>query len=216
MEKIIVANHKMYLESKDVDNYVKRINNATFNVDLYLAPSSIYLSKFNSNNYTLTAQDVSIFNNGSYTGEISAKELKDIGVNAVIIGHNERRLNFNEDSDIINKKIKNALENDLKVILCINENNTIDELNKDLYDINEKDVIIAYEPTYSVGTGKVDDVDSIKIVIDSIKENFNTKVLYGGSVDKENIRKIINICDGVVIGKKSLDVVYFTELLKLF
>ena len=216
MEKIIVANHKMYLESKDVDNYVKSINNTTFNVDLYLAPSNIYLSKFNSNKYTLTAQDVSIFNNESYTGEISAKELKDIGVNAVIIGHNERRLNFNEDSDIINKKIKNALENDLKVILCINENNTIDELNKDLYGINEKDVIIAYEPTYSVGTGKVDDINSIKTVIDLIKENFNTKVLYGGSVDKENILKIINICDGVVIGKKSLDVDYFTEILKLF
>ena len=81
----------------------------------------IYLNQFKSNNYKLTAQDLSCNNNGSFTGEISAKQLKSIGVDSVIIGHIERRKNFNETDEIINKKIKLAIKNNLNVILCIGE-----------------------------------------------------------------------------------------------
>lgn len=216
MEKIVIANHKMYLKNEDVVNYVNIINNLSFNVNLYIAPSNIYLSKFKSNKYHLTAQDVSIYLDGSHTGEISSKELREIGVDSVIIGHNERRIGFNENSEIINKKIKNALKNNLKVILCINENDTINELKRDLKNINYNDFIIAYEPTYSVGTGKAEEIEKIKEKIAEIKNNFDLKVIYGGSVNKENISNIVKICDGVIIGKMSLNVKYFTELLNLF
>lgn len=216
MEKIIVANHKMYLKNKDVIEYVNVLNNASFNVDLYIAPSNIYLSNFRSKKYNLTSQDISIYNEGAHTGEISAKELKEIGVNSVIVGHHERRINFNEDSQIINKKIQNALKNNMKVILCISEFDTFNELDRDLKNVDLSNIIIAYEPSYSIGTGKVDDINKIKEVIDKIKNKYKTKVIYGGSVDKENISNIVKICDGVIIGKMSINVKYFTELLNLF
>lgn len=217
MEKIIIGNLKMNLNEKDVEKYVIKINNELYNnVDLYIAPSSIYLEQFKSDKYHLTAQDVSEFSKDSYTGEISATQLKSIGVDSVIIGHNERRKFFSEDSNVINNKIRNALENDLKVILCIGTNNTLKELELDLKDIiNLKDIIIAYEPEYAIGRGKCADISEIKDMICKIKEKYNTKVVYGGSVNLNNIREIVKVSDGVIVGKMSLNVEDFKKMIKL-
>ena len=232
MAKIVVGNLKMNLTEKEVDRYLDVINKEDFeNINLFLAPSYIYLEKFKSNKYNLTAQDVSLFYDGSYTGEVSATQLSSIGVKSVIIGHSERRTLFSEDSKIINEKIKKSLKNNLKVILCVGEakkdnvettkKNILEELKKDLDGISDiENIIIAYEPFYAISSGKSADVDNIKEVVNEIKSyaskiyNKNIKVIYGGSVDEENIEKIVSICDGAMIGKMSLNAEKFVNLMK--
>ena len=174
MEKIVVANLKMNFEEQDVLNYIQKINEEKFNnIDLYIAPTSIYLEKFKSDNYHLTSQDVSMYINGSYTGEISAKQLNSIGVDTVIIGHSERRNIFNENSEIINNKIKNAILNNLKVILCVGDNDTLNELERDLDNVDLKNIIIAYEPEYAIGSGKCASLSEINNAICKIKKKYN-------------------------------------------
>ena len=123
MSKIVVGNLKMSLTKHQVEDYVSIINKEKFeNVDLILCPSFIHILMFNSKNYSVGAQNVFYEQLGPYTGEISAMQLKEIGVNYVIIGHSERRTIFNETNSIINKKINACLDNNIKVILCIGEN----------------------------------------------------------------------------------------------
>lgn len=231
MEKIVVGNMKMNLNEEEIDEYVYKISKYNHsNIELFLAPSFIYLEKFKSGKFNLTAQDVSIFYDGSYTGEISASQLKSIGVNSVIIGHSERRKFFNETSTIINEKLKQAFFQKLKPILCIGEDeiNSLEdtfkilklELENDLVniDINE-DLIVAYEPVYAIGTGTVIDIERIKFIINKLNQYFydkyekNIKIIYGGSVNEKNIEDIVKICDGVIVGKMSLNVEKFMNLI---
>lgn len=231
MEKIVVGNMKMNLTEDEINEYVYKINKYDYsNIDLFLAPSFIYLEKFKSGRFNLTAQDVSIFYDGSYTGEISASQLKSIGVNSVIIGHSERRKLFNETSNIINEKLKQAFSQGLKSILCIGEEekNSLDdtfeilkcELEKDLIDIDvNEDLIVAYEPVYAIGTEYIVDIENIKFIINKLKQYFydkyekNIKIIYGGSVNEKNIEDIVKICDGVIVGKMSLNVENFMNLI---
>lgn len=221
MEKIVVANLKMNLNEIEISKYVKEIDNfKEENIDLYIAPSFIYLDKFISKKYHLTAQNVSSDKNGSFTGEVSSSQLKSIKVDSVIIGHSERRNLFLEDYKIINKKVKNALKENLKVILCIGEkeendlSNMFEELRKDLKDIDLNNIIIAYEPEYSIGKGVSASLSHIKNVYNRIKKEYNTKIIYGGSVTEKNIVEICNITDGVMIGKSSLNASNLLNMIK--
>ena len=221
MEKIVVANLKMNLEENDIKEYLSVIKDFdNKNIDFYVAPSYIYLNEFLSRNYHLTAQNVSCNIDGAYTGEISSIQLKSIGVDSVIIGHSERRNIFNEDYKIINEKVIHSLNQDLKVILCIGEKNENDlnamfeELDKDLKNANLDNIIIAYEPEYSIGTGVSASITHIKNVTKKIKEKYNVKVIYGGSVDEENIAEICRITDGVIIGKMSLNAPRLLNMMK--
>lgn len=231
MEKIVVGNLKMNLTELDVEKYLEIINKEDFNdIKLFIAPSYIYLEKFKSDKYNLTAQNVSLFYDGAYTGEISASQLNSIGVKSVIIGHSERRNLFNEDSNIINEKIKKSLSNNLNVILCVGENekedidivkkNIINELKEDLKDISDvENIIVAYEPVYAISSDNSADLEDIKNVVDGIKNylfatyNKNINVIYGGSVNENNIEDIVDICDGVIVGKMSLNAENFVNLI---
>lgn len=225
MEKIVVANLKMNLEENDAINYVKVINSKKYNVNLFIAPSNIYLERFKSNNYNLTAQNVSSYEDGDYTGEVSAKQLKSLGASAVIIGHSERRKLFNETNEDINNKIKIALENDLIVLLCIGsdfkslskEKEYIDnELSKDLMGISDySNIIIAYEPELYIGTGNSLEIENISEIYKYIKEKYNMKVIYGGSVSLKNTNEIVNACDGIIVGKMSQKASEFVKLLDI-
>lgn len=236
MSKIVVGNLKMSLTKHQVEDYVSIINKEKFeNVDLILCPSFIHILMFNSKNYSVGAQNVFYEQLGPYTGEISAMQLKEIGVNYVIIGHSERRTIFNETNSIINKKINACLDNNIKVILCIGENKEQKDSNETsnvlkkqieeaLYGINSsnlQNIIIAYEPVYSIGTGNALTKEEIKSNILYIKSiinsNFNSdcKIIYGGSVNKENVNDIIDVCDGIMVGKMSNDAKEFIKLLDI-
>lgn len=235
MSKIVVGNMKMSLTKYQIESYIDIIDRKKFdNIDLILCPSYIYMPWFESKSYSLGAQNVFYMQTGPYTGEISPMQLKDIGVKYSIIGHSERRILFNETDEIINKKVNACLEEGINVILCIGENQEQKDMKKTSVIIKKqiihalsnikrehlKNIIIAYEPVYSIGTGKTLSTDEIESNIKFIKNILNNtydyecKVIYGGSVTENNIKNIIEVCDGVMIGKISSNIEQFMELIK--
>ena len=165
---------------------------------------------------------------GAYTGSINSLMLKNVGAKFVIIGHSENR-NAGETNKLINLKIKSALKSGLKVIFCIGE--TLKEkrkkitkqvLNKQIkLGLNKikdkKNVIIAYEPVWSIGSGIVPKTNELFEIVNFIKKNYTKyKVLYGGSVNPKNINelKTINNIDGYLIGGASQDYKKFIDIIK--
>lgn len=214
MSKLVLANLKMYQSTKEeVNNYINKLKEVKDKFIVF--PSVIYLEKFIQNNFTCGAQNASAYNPGPYTSEVSIHSLKDIGIKYVLLGHSEVRQNMAEDDELINRKIKQAINNNLKVILCIgeslegyNQNQTKDIIKNQIYkalkDVSGE-VIISYEPVWAIGSGKTPTNNEIEDITNYIKSlfNYDVKVLYGGSVSEENINtlsKIPNI-DGFLIGK---------------
>jgi len=165
---------------------------------------------------------------GPFTGYINCSMLKNAGAKFVIIGHSENR-KTGETNKIINLKIKSALKSGLKVIFCVGE--TIQEkrkkitkqvlkkqINLGLNKVkNTKNILIAYEPVWSIGTGIVPKSKELFDTINFIKKNFKKyKVLYGGSVNPKNILelKLINNIDGFLIGGASHDTNKFIDIIR--
>ncbi|MDD3048738.1 MAG: triose-phosphate isomerase [Bacilli bacterium] len=238
MKKIIVLNLKMNLNYEEALSYVSDIKNKISDVfNTIFCPSFIYLDLFKASNYKLGAQNVYYPEKGAFTGEVSASQLKSMGIHYAIVGHSERRKYFNEDNKLVGNKIAFCLKEGLSPILCIGE--TIEEKqlkktasvlkNQIFYALKDadkdliNDIIIAYEPVWAIGSGKTPSILEIEDAIEYIKNNIktiydvNAKVLYGGSVNKENIKDIIKIknLDGVLIGSSSIDAKYLIEMLDL-
>ena len=227
---LIIANWKMNL-CNDADKIF-----LPKNIDLLIAPPYTHLSTI-STEYKLCAQDVSKhdYEKGSFTGEVSASMLRQMGCKYCIVGHSERRLYFNEDTADIAKKIKNLNQYNITPIICIGETIKIKEegsttsfLIKELEEIlkdsnNNDNFMIAYEPVWAIGSGIVATIAEITEVAESLSaylmKKFEKKiqVVYGGSVNKESINSIlkINNIDGVLIGGACLDTNKFNEILKM-
>ena len=227
--------------SSEAFEFAKEINEFEFNkVDVLLAPSFVTLESLRKNlkdEIKVAGQNVSQFDDGAYTGEVSTSMLKDIGVDDVIIGHSERREKFLESDEIINAKVKKALEDDLSVILCLGESLEIKEEGREVDFVrvellnsldgvkNIEKVTIAYEPIWAIGTGKTcssEDAEKmcreIRNIIDEKYGEVSQKIriLYGGSVKPSNAGEILskeNI-DGVLVGGASLKARDFIEIIK--
>ena len=223
--KYLVCNFKNKLLKDDILKYNISLGEIETKIKLVLCPPSIYLSYFNKSGYELGVQDISSFMDRTITGEIEASQVKSLGATYVIIGHSERRIYKHEiNIDFINK-INNALENNLKVIYCIGETlsdkengNTFQVLEKQisevLNNVEIKDIMVAYEPVWAIGTGNVPSVKEIKenieFINDVIYEKYENKldILYGGSVNDGNIGDLCSIkcLSGFLVGGASLDV----------
>ena len=177
--KIIAANFKMNLTKKEIDNYLKEIDNKKINNVIFF-PSNLYIPYFSK--YNIGSQDISFKEIGSITGDTSIKQYLDFNIKYVLIGHSERRKYFN-DSKYISDKVNLALKNNIIPIICVGEteeeyNNNLtkkvlkDELDEALENnitlLNNK-IIIAYEPIFSIGTNKVLDIKEIENIITYIK-----------------------------------------------
>ena len=167
---------------------------------------------------------------GSHTGFINSRMLKSIGANYVILGHSENRKKGETDK-LINLKIKSAIKAKLKVIFCIGETLTEKKMGKTrailskqiklgLNKIKKKsDIFVAYEPVWSIGTGNIPKPKDLEQIVKFIKKNFKgklPKILYGGSVNPQNIsdlKKIINL-DGFLIGGASQSPKKFIDIVK--
>lgn len=227
-DKIIVANLKMDMVVKDVSNYLNIINNKINDKNVVICPTSIYIPYFLKQKYQVGIQNIFYESKGAFTGEVSPKQIKSMGVNYAIVGHNERRNNFNETDTVINKKVKACLDHKIKVILCIGETKEEHEMLKTNYvlkkqinrALNEIDIklfdniLIAYEPGWSIGTGiipKNEEIeDIIKFIKNLVNDNFNyqnIKVLYGGSINDKNINELKKIqgISGYLIGEASFN-----------
>jgi triosephosphate isomerase (TIM) len=187
----------------------------------------------------LGGQDCAIEQEGAFTGDISAKMLKDAGCNYVIIGHSERRQHHFENNEIVRKKALAALDQDLLPILCVGESLELRQNGNYLNFIKEQiensipkdtdvnDLVIAYEPVWSIGTGKVPSISDISEVADFIWQEIssnkdfakikNFRIAYGGSVNLDNSKEILEINNiaGLLIGGASLKADIFANIVNL-
>ena len=154
----------------------------------------------------LGAQNVSKFDEGAYTGEVTASMVKEVA-DWVIIGHSERRKYFNETDEDLKVKVQKAQAAGLKVIFCVPDDKTPVPSTAD---------VVAYEPVWAIGTGKTDSPENANTVVSSIKQKTGaTTVLYGGSVTGENVATFVTqpAIDGVLPGGASLDPEKFSKLI---
>ncbi len=210
--------------------------------DVVVCPPFTHLSLaneiFSGSHIDFGAQNISEENSGAYTGQISAQMIKDLNAGYVILGHLECREKFNENDKMINKKLKIALANGLRVLLCVGEDLATKESQKDfnfvnnqlagalrgIYENELESVFVVYEPQWTHGkevtTKDIDNMaDNIRkqvAFLYSEKSGQNLNVLYGGNVTAGNYKKILSSgkVNGVLIGSASLNVEDFVAMAK--
>ncbi len=215
-----------------IENLTPAVKNTKNEVILCVPYTDLFYSLLvtQNTNIKIGAQNMHWEEKGAYTGEVSGKMLKSIGVEYVIIGHSERRQYFAETDETVNKKIKSAFKNELKPIVCVGETLEQREQGKHIEIVTNQtklaldgldtkqieDIIIAYEPIWAIGTGKTatseDANQMIKAIRDKIQELYGSEVaqkviiLYGGSVKPENSKELFSTSDidGGLVGGASL------------
>jgi len=224
MEKtLIVANWKENLTATQMESWVAEFSIFNFQFSnetrVVICPSFVLISVLKSqvssiqHQVYLGAQDVSKFEEGQYTGEVSAKMLKDF-VSYVIIGHSERRKCFGEtDGDVAKKSIL-ALKHGLIPIVCVSN---LEQVSK-CQGVKVSKTIFAYEPLFAVGTGTPDTPENAQEFAEKIKSAVgqDVRVLYGGSVNAENVKSFVSQpdIDGVLVGQASLEAEEFGRIIK--
>jgi len=245
--EVFAGNWKMYKsygEAKEfILNILKELNGQLVDREIAIFPPAIYLREIvqlcKDTPISIGIQNIHFKEEGAYTGEISPIMAKDTGVKYVLIGHSERRQLFCETDSDVNKKIQAVFEHGLIPIICIGE--TFEEKEdgrskkvlkkqlsmafKDIDAIKMKDVIIAYEPIWAIGTGKVSSPDNAEtmhnFIREILKELFcedtanSMPILYGGSVKPNNITGLYNMknIDGVLVGGASLNLKSFLDII---
>ncbi len=232
----IAANWKMNLDKKSIKSFVEhlKIHKFSKNVQLCIFPPTIYidfLSKLIKNiPISIGGQNCHHQSFGAFTGEISAISLKEFGCDYVILGHSERRMYNKETNENIKKCAQFGIKSNLRPIICVGENldqrengkaiNFIEKQITDCLPEHFNELTIAYEPIWSIGTGKIPLQSEIREMHKNIKEIIfskskkNVKVLYGGSVNEQNIQEILSVnnVDGVLIGGASLKIKDFLAI----
>ncbi|KAJ9602818.1 triosephosphate isomerase [Cladophialophora chaetospira] len=229
------GNFKMNGTIKSVKEIVHNLSTAKLdsNTEVVVAPPSLYLlltREHLSPNIEVAAQNVFDKPNGAFTGEISVAQLKDSNITWTLLGHSERRTILREDDDLVACKTKAALGGGIGVILCCGESLeerekgvTTDVVTKQLKAVNDSigkegwsNVVIAYEPIWAIGTGKVATTEQAQEVHAAIRKWLseavssdvaeNTRIIYGGSVSEKNCRDLATQpdVDGFLVGGASL------------
>jgi len=236
-KKIIAGNWKMNYCVNKAEDFVNEIKDTinTDEVDVVICPNFVSLDRvselLDGTNIKLGAQNVFDEDKGAYTGETSVNMLAAVGVKYCIVGHSERRRYFGETDEIVNKKAKKLLEKDINPIVCVGE--TLEEREKNImFDVVEKqvkkslegitpeqmkrNVVIAYEPIWAIGTGKTATAQQANEMCKYIREVISkmydehvaeaVRIQYGGSVKPTNASEILNMSDidGALVGGASL------------
>lgn len=236
-KKIIAGNWKMNYTMLQSQTFIDEIQDSinTKEVDVVICPNFVVLSEvidmLEETNISVGAQNVYFEDNGAYTGEVSAEMLLSVGAKYCIVGHSERRQYFKETSEEVNKKAKKLLEKDIKPIVCVGEtleqrnsnemfNVIAKQIEESLKDIEtfymQKDVVVAYEPVWAIGTGVTATSAQAEEMCKFIRENIakiyddsiaqKVRILYGGSVKPSNAKEILEMdnIDGALVGGASL------------
>lgn len=242
--KVIAGNWKMNMLPNEamafIEGLAPLVKNSEAEVVLCVPYTDLFYSLLTAQdtNIKIGAQNMHWEESGAYTGEVSGKMLKSIGVEYVIIGHSERRQYFNETDETVNKKIKSAFANELKPIVCVGETLEQREAGKaeeiitnqtkialdGLTEEQVENTIIAYEPIWAIGTGKTataeDANNSIKAIRNEIAKNYGQNIAdkviiqYGGSVKASNAKELFSTSDidGGLVGGASLKVEEFANI----
>lgn len=249
-KKIIIGNWKMNLNLIEARDLVFRLKSNLISdneVDTIICPPFIHLlticNILKGSNIHVGAQNMFYKEQGAFTGEISPKMLTDLHISHVIIGHSERRQTFHETDNDVNLKIKAAFEHDLTPVFCVGEDLNTREKGKaedwvknqvleglkglNLNSNGLEKIIIAYEPIWAIGTGKIckgDDANKIIKMIRNIVKDISSKeisekvrILYGGSIKPDNFTEHIKFSDidGGLVGGASLSFDDFYQIINL-
>jgi triosephosphate isomerase (TIM) len=244
---LIAANWKMHGSLTFIDDFMSCCEGALAGIqqDILFLPPFVYLDKMRTfflENCQVKygAQNMSEHAQGAYTGEISGQMLKDLGCESVLVGHSERRTLFGETNDLVGRKFHYAHALNLIPILCVGETfveresqQTMATIEAQLSAVFErlrgqhlKNVVIAYEPVWAIGTGhtptpqEVENIHGkIKNYVAQLREVFidNIKVLYGGSVTRNNAGAFLSMShvDGALIGGASLKIEEFLAICEI-
>lgn len=245
-KKYIIGNFKMNLTVHEASLYLhelSRLIKSHRDVEVVLAPSMVALQSLslqvNRRQCKLAAQNFYWRDNGAFTGEVSATQLRGIA-DYGLVGHSERRHVFHESDKDTRAKVQAAIRNEIRPVLCIGETaaersygETIDVLRDQLVgglaNVTSEDmekVLIAYEPVWAIGTGDnatpTDVTEAIKAIRRELKQLYgakvadNTPVLYGGSVKVDSAADYLNLSevDGLLVGGASLDAHGFSDIIK--
>ncbi|MDF0605545.1 triose-phosphate isomerase [Neisseriaceae bacterium TC5R-5] len=234
--KLVIGNWKMNTRSQSAEALLAALlrDASTNNDQVAIAAPAVYLQRLfaqlQDGAIRLAAQDVSRYAaDGAYTGELSAEMLADCGCTYVLVGHSERRQYFAETDAALLSKVCNVMAAGMVPVFCVGETlaqreqggylEVIHQQLALLTDIPEGGCVVAYEPVWAIGTGKVASLDQVAEIHDAIKiwclqnvnASANIRVLYGGSVKADNAAPILatkNV-DGVLVGGASLDAEIF-------
>ena len=242
--KVIAGNWKMNMLPADTINFIEglasRVKDTESEVILCVPYTDLFYAwhATEGTNIHIGAQNMHWEEKGAYTGEISGQMLKSIGVEYVIIGHSERRQYFAETDETVNKKIKSALANGLKPIVCVGETleqreagqteqivtSQIEKAFKDIPASSLEQIIIAYEPIWAIGTGKTATKEDANTTIMQIRKKLaeiygqneadGVIIQYGGSVKSSNAKELFEMSDidGGLVGGASLKADEFSKI----
>ena len=245
-DKLIAGNWKMNGNIKLIEEFVKKFPNIKSfqNIEVLICPSFPYLGQtfeaFKRLGIKVGAQDCHYKANGAHTGDVSSKMISELGASYIIIGHSERRDNYQSEDLHIFEKVKRVIDENLTPIICIGENlaerqnNDTEAVLKNQLnfflknDLKEVDFVVAYEPKWAIGSGQVASLPEINkthtFIRETISQAFNMeiarsrRIIYGGSVKPDNSEKILKLeeVDGVLIGGASLNPQDFFSIIKEF
>jgi triosephosphate isomerase len=252
MKKIIIAgNWKLHKNKDESLNYIFQVNDKVPNkneVETIIFPQITLLdvlTQIEGKNLRMGAQNVFYKNEGAFTGEISPKNIKSLGVKYVLIGHSERRILSQETDEIVNLKLLAVLEQQMRSIVCLGESLEVKEKNKTQTYLNSqlekilqnvqinclKDIIFAYEPIWAINTGKSATPEDANYNISQIRKKITSmyneeaaqkvNIIYGGSINVSNVETFLKQkeINGVLAGNSSLqyeNFLFFTKIAKKF
>ncbi len=244
-QKIVAGNWKMHKNAEETEDLLNElIDKLPNDVEtlIVVAPTFVNLASavdhLEFTNISVAAQNMSQYESGAYTGEISADMLKSIGVNITLVGHSERRAYFHETDFILAEKVTTALKHDITIIFCFGEelkdrhsnqhfNVVENQLRDGLFHIENKDwkkIILAYEPVWAIGTGETASPEQAqemhKFIRETVQKRYGSdiaddvSILYGGSVKPENAKEIFSKADvdGGLIGGAALKATDFAAI----
>ena len=237
MRKIVIAGnwkmHKTQAESGEfLQGFLPELTNTNPEREVILcAPYTalgIMADKLQGTRVSVGSQNIHWEDKGAYTGEISGAMLTEIGIKYAVVGHSERRQYFGETDETVNLRLKAAQGHGITPILCVGETKAqrdageteaviFDQLAKDLVDVNQWNLIIAYEPIWAIGTGDTCESSEANRVIGLIRsklDNGDVPIQYGGSVKPGNIDEIMaqDEIDGALVGGASLEAASFARI----
>ncbi len=229
---IIASNFKTNHTRKSTALFINEVNDYLksneIKNEVYVFPTSTSLDLFDTvSTFSIGAQNAYAATSGSFTGEIGTVQLDEFEINTILIGHSERRHILGETQNMIAKKYEFYKELGYKIIYCIGEplevkNQGLPKTLEYIYqqfdgiDTNYKNLILAYEPVWAIGTGVTATNEDIKNIHNAIKEKISKPLLYGGSVKVENVRELCQIpnVDGALIGTASWKKEDFIQILE--
>lgn len=238
MKKLMIANWKMNKNGKEALEFLREFKSKySGKTDAWIASQSLFVKLVVNENVPAGIQNCSEFVAGAYTGEVSARTFQEMGGHFVITGHSERRQLFGETSKTLNLKNRTVITEGLVAVYCVGEtlaqreaNETLsviaDQIHQGLNDLsmaNEKNLVVAYEPVWAIGTGKTATPAQAQEVHAFIRETLKAKfpafgdkvrILYGGSVKPDNVEELLKQkdIDGGLVGGASLKAKDFLAL----